>query len=112
MVNRWDGAGYRRRCPRRGCACRTGRRIARPPPCFTVAAGARPGSQLAPWAEIKAAAMEVLTRHPVTVTHHHAVGRDHRPGYDRQRPDVFATALRATKTALDPHGILNPGVLL
>jgi alkyldihydroxyacetonephosphate synthase len=77
-----------------------------------VAAGARPGSQLAPWDEIKAAAMEVLTRHRATVTHHHAVGRDHRPGYDRQRPEVFATALRATKAALDPHGILNPGVLL
>ena len=46
-----------------------------------------------------------------TVTHHHAVGRDHRPGYDRQRPEPFAVALRAAKAALDPAGVLNPGVL-
>jgi alkyldihydroxyacetonephosphate synthase len=47
-----------------------------------------------------------------TITHHHAVGRDHRPWYDRQRPDPFAAAFRAAKSALDPAGILNPGVLV
>ena len=47
-----------------------------------------------------------------TITHHHAVGRDHRPWYDRQRPNPFATALTAAKSALDPAGILNPGVLI
>ena len=47
-----------------------------------------------------------------TITHHHAVGRLHRPWYDRQRPDPFAAALRAAKRALDPHGVLNPGVLI
>ena len=47
-----------------------------------------------------------------TITHHHAVGRDHRPWYDRQRPDPFAEALRAAKAAVDPHGMLNPGVLV
>ena len=62
--------------------------------------------------DIKAASMEVLTRHWATVTHHHAVGRDHRPGYDRQRPEPFAAALRAAKAALDPAGVLNPGVLV
>jgi alkyldihydroxyacetonephosphate synthase len=36
----------------------------------------------------------------------------HRPQYDRQRPDLFADALRAAKRAVDPGGILNPGVLL
>src|SRR6185312_10301646 len=46
------------------------------------------------------------------ITHHHAVGRDHRPWYDRQRPEPFAAALRAAKGALDPAGIMNPGVLL
>jgi alkyldihydroxyacetonephosphate synthase len=47
-----------------------------------------------------------------TITHHHAVGRDHRPWYDRQRPDPFADALRAGKRELDPKGVLNPGVLI
>ena len=55
--------------------------------------------------------MEAIDRLGGTVTHHHAVGRDHRPGYDRQRPEVFATAFRAAKAAVDPAGILNPGVL-
>lgn len=81
-------------------------------PYFTVIAAGRPGSEVAMWDEIKAASMELLTRHRATVTHHHAVGRDHRPGYDRQRPDVFATALRAAKAAVDPAGIMNPGVLI
>lgn len=81
-------------------------------PYFTVIAAGRRGSEVAMWDEIKAAAMEVLTRHRATVTHHHAVGRDHRPGYDRQRPDRFAAALRAVKAELDPAGILNPGVLV
>ncbi len=47
-----------------------------------------------------------------TITHHHAVGRDHRPWYDRQRPGPFAEGLRAAKRAVDPAGVLNPGVLL
>ncbi len=81
-------------------------------PYFTVIAAARRGSELAMWDEIKAASMEILHRHRATVTHHHAVGRDHRPGYDRQRPDLFAGALRAVKDSLDPAGILNPGVLI
>ncbi len=81
-------------------------------PYFTVIAVGRRGSEVAMWDEIKAAAMETLVRHRATVTHHHAVGRDHRPGYDAQRPDRFAAALRAVKTELDPAGILNPGVLI
>jgi alkyldihydroxyacetonephosphate synthase len=47
-----------------------------------------------------------------TVTHHHAVGRDHRAWYDRQRPDPFAVALRGAKGAVDPAWIMNPGVLV
>jgi alkyldihydroxyacetonephosphate synthase len=39
------------------------------------------------------------------------VGRDHRRWYDRQRPALFAKAMRAAKQALDPKGMLNPGVL-
>ncbi|HEX9343957.1 MAG TPA: FAD-linked oxidase C-terminal domain-containing protein, partial [Actinomycetota bacterium] len=81
-------------------------------PYFTVLAPARRGSELAQWAEIKAAAAEAVLASGGTITHHHAVGRDHRPWYDRQRPDPFAHALRAAKAALDPAGILNPGVLV
>ncbi|HRV70101.1 MAG TPA: FAD-linked oxidase C-terminal domain-containing protein [Marmoricola sp.] len=40
------------------------------------------------------------------------MGRDHRPSYDQQRPDVFTQALGAAKRTLDPALILNPGVLL
>ena len=83
-----------------------------PAPYFTVLAAGRRGAEVAMWDEIKAAASEVLGRHGATITHHHAVGRDHRPGYDRQRPAPFAAALRAAKAALDPAGVLNPGVLL
>lgn len=81
-------------------------------PYFTVVVAARRGSEVAVWDDIKSAATQVLGDLGATVTHHHAVGRDHRPGYDRQRPEPFALALRAAKQALDPAGILNPGVLL
>ncbi|MFI8500112.1 FAD-binding oxidoreductase [Streptomyces sp. NPDC085524] len=81
-------------------------------PYFTVLAAGRDGAEDALWDELKAVSVEVLHRYGATVTHHHAVGRDHRPGYDRQRPEPFALALRAAKGALDPRGILNPGVLV
>jgi alkyldihydroxyacetonephosphate synthase len=81
-------------------------------PYFTVIAIGRPGAEVAMWDEIKVAASEVLARLGATITHHHAVGRDHRPWYDRQRPGPFGAALRAVKATLDPHGVLNPGVLI
>jgi alkyldihydroxyacetonephosphate synthase len=81
-------------------------------PYFTVLAPARRGSELAQWDEVKAAASEALQAAGGTITHHHAVGRDHRPWYDRQRPEPFGLALRAAKEAVDPAGVLNPGVLL
>jgi alkyldihydroxyacetonephosphate synthase len=83
-----------------------------PAPYFTVLAPSTRGRQLEQWSEIKAAVSETLIDAGGTITHHHAVGRDHRPGYDRQRPDLFAAALRATKRTLDPKTILNPGVLI
>ena len=83
-----------------------------PAPYYTVLAPARRGSELAQWAEIKAAATDAILRLGGTVTHHHSVGRDHRPGYDRERPGGFARALAAAKTALDPAWTLNPGVLI
>ncbi len=83
-----------------------------PAPYYTVIAPGRPGSMIEQWDEIKLATMEAIDRHGATVTHHHAVGRDHRPGYDRQRPALFARALGAVKQELDPQGVLNPGVLI
>ncbi|MGH3517178.1 MAG: FAD-binding oxidoreductase [Haloechinothrix sp.] len=83
-----------------------------PAPYFGIYAAGRWGSTVSQWDEIKAAVSGALTAHGGTITHHHAVGRDHRPWYDTQRPDPFASALAAAKHALDPAGILNPGVLL
>jgi alkyldihydroxyacetonephosphate synthase len=81
-------------------------------PYFTVLAPARRGAELEQWDEVKEVASEAIAATGGTITHHHAVGRDHRPWYDRQRPDPFAAALRAAKAAVDPAGILNPGVLI
>jgi alkyldihydroxyacetonephosphate synthase len=83
-----------------------------PAPYYTVLAPARRGAELEQWAQIKRACSDTVIEHGGTITHHHAVGRDHRPWYDRQRPDAFATALRGAKAALDPAGALNPGVLI
>jgi alkyldihydroxyacetonephosphate synthase len=73
---------------------------------------ARGRAQAAAWDAVKVAVSEVIDASGATITHHHAVGRDHRRWYDRQRPDPFARALVAAKTAVDPAGILNPGVLV
>jgi alkyldihydroxyacetonephosphate synthase len=81
-------------------------------PYFTVLAPAVRGGEVEQWDEVKAAVSEALIDAGGTITHHHAVGRDHRPWYDRQRPAPFAAALRAAKAELDPAGMLNPGVLL
>ena len=81
-------------------------------PYFTVLAPARRGSEVEQWDEIKSIASDAVIAAGGTITHHHAVGRDHRPWYDRQRPEPFAQALRAAKAAVDPDGILNPGVLI
>ena len=83
-----------------------------PAPYFTVLAPARRGEELEQWAAVKQAASRALLAAGATITHHHAVGRDHRPWYDRQRPEPFAAALRAAKAAVDPAGLLNPGVLI
>jgi alkyldihydroxyacetonephosphate synthase len=83
-----------------------------PAPYFTVMAPARRGDEVAQWHEMKRAASDAIIAGGGTITHHHAVGRDHRPWYDRQRPDVFAQALRGAKAAVDPAGVMNPGVLI
>ena len=81
-------------------------------PYFTLHAQTTPGRELAQWKEIKQAASEALIREGGTITHHHAVGRDHMPWYGAQRPALMGEALAAVKTRLDPNGMLNPGVII
>ena len=83
-----------------------------PAPYFTLLANATRGSELEQWRAIKSAASDALIAEGGTITHHHAVGRDHMPWYEAQRPALFGEALQAAKRALDPNGILNPGVLV
>jgi alkyldihydroxyacetonephosphate synthase len=83
-----------------------------PAPYFTFHALGRHGALAAMWQEIKKAASDALISAGGTITHHHAVGRQHRPWYDRERPPLFAAALKAAKRELDPQALLNPGVLI
>ena len=83
-----------------------------PAPYYTFTGLAKRGSEIEQWRAVKTAAADAVVRYGGTVTHHHAVGRTHRPQYERQRPDLFANALRAAKASLDPQGLLNPGVLI
>lgn len=85
-------------------------------PYFTYSVLGSPAGDLASsldqWREIKSATNEITVRHGGTVTHHHAVGRDHRSGFDEQTCDLHRDALRAVKRTFDPEGLLNPGVLI
>ncbi len=67
---------------------------------------------LAQWWAAKAAACDAIQAAGATITHHHGVGVDHRPWYEREIGPLAVNALRAVKRELDPAGILNPGVLL
>jgi alkyldihydroxyacetonephosphate synthase len=79
---------------------------------FTVIAPARRGEEVKQWQQIKRAVSDELIAAGATITHHHAVGRDHRPWYDQQRPELFAAAFAGAKAAVDPSAIMNPGVLI
>jgi alkyldihydroxyacetonephosphate synthase len=83
-----------------------------PAPYFTFISMGDKKKLLDQFYTVKHAASEALLKHGGTITHHHAVGRMHRPQYDRQRPELFGNILRAAKRELDPNGILNPGVLI
>jgi alkyldihydroxyacetonephosphate synthase len=78
---------------------------------FTVAA--RQGEDpIAQWQAAKAAASDAIIAAGATITHHHAVGTDHRPWFAEEVGEVGVRVLRAIKAELDPAGILNPGVLI
>ena len=83
-----------------------------PAPYFSFQAKGRHGALAEQWLAIKSKALDTVIASGGTITHHHAVGRDHMRWYKRQRPDLFAEALAGAKGRLDPAGILNPGVLL
>eukprot|EP00041_Stephanoeca_diplocostata_P024510 m.623150 g.623150 ORF g.623150 m.623150 type:complete len:608 (+) comp22544_c0_seq11:155-1978(+) len=64
------------------------------------------------WQHIKKAAMDAIICSGGTSTHHHAVGRLHRPHFEAERGAIFGDALAALKHTYDPNGIMAPGVLL
>jgi alkyldihydroxyacetonephosphate synthase len=83
-----------------------------PAPYFTFHAMGRADRLMEQWRHVKGKASDAVIDGGGTITHHHAVGRDHMPWYERQRPALFGAALAAAKSRLDPAGLLNPGVLL
>jgi alkyldihydroxyacetonephosphate synthase len=78
---------------------------------FTVVAGQR-GNPIEQWRKAKTAASDAMMRTGATITHHHAVGADHRPWMRDEVGDLGVAVLRAVKATLDPAGILNPGKLI
>jgi len=83
-----------------------------PAPYYSFQALGRHGQLSEQWLHIKSKGLDAAVDNGGTVTHHHAVGRDHMPWYRRQRPELFGAALRGAKKELDPAGILNPGVVV
>ena len=70
------------------------------------------GAEMEQWRAAKSAAMDAIVAHGGTVTHHHAIGRDHVPWMTAEVGSTGVSALRAVKERLDPVGIMNPGKLL
>lgn len=78
---------------------------------FTVVAGQR-GNPIEQWRTAKTAASNAIVAAGATITHHHAVGADHRPWMADEVGELGVQVLRAVKATLDPAGILNPGKLI
>ncbi|OBJ62321.1 flavoprotein [Mycobacterium sp. 1423905.2] len=78
---------------------------------FTVVAGQR-GNPIQQWLTAKKAASDAIMANGGTITHHHAVGADHRPWMREEVGELGVELLRAIKATLDPAGILNPGKLI
>jgi alkyldihydroxyacetonephosphate synthase len=79
---------------------------------FTYIARARHGEEVEQWRQVKRAASEAIVAAGATITHHHAVGRDHAPYMEAEVGGTGLELLRAVKERLDPAGIMNPGKLL
>jgi alkyldihydroxyacetonephosphate synthase len=79
---------------------------------FTFIAAARHGEEIAQWEAVKRAACEAIVASGGTITHHHAVGRDHAPYMEAEVGRTGLDVLRAVKERLDPTGVMNPGKLL
>jgi alkyldihydroxyacetonephosphate synthase len=79
---------------------------------FTFISRARRGAEVEQWAAVKKAASEAIVANGATITHHHAVGRDHTPYMAAEVGEVGLDVLRSVKERLDPAGIMNPGKLL
>ncbi|MFZ0228751.1 MAG: FAD-binding oxidoreductase [Mycobacterium sp.] len=78
---------------------------------FTVVAGQR-GNPVEQWHAAKTAACNAIVSSGATITHHHAVGADHRAWMRDEVGELGVQVLRAVKATLDPAGILNPGKLI
>ena len=78
---------------------------------FTVISVAK-SDPVKQWAAAKKAACDAIEAHAGTITHHHGVGADHAPWLTEEIGPRGVAVLRAVKAAVDPEGILNPGVLL
>ena len=79
---------------------------------FTFLARQRTGDEIGQWRTVKDAASAAITSAGGTITHHHAVGRDHARWMEAEIGHTGLAALRAVKSELDPAGIMNPGKLL
>jgi alkyldihydroxyacetonephosphate synthase len=79
---------------------------------FTFISRAREGAEIDQWRQVKQAACEAIVACEGTITHHHAVGRDHLPYMEAEVGRTGVDVLRAVKDQLDPAGIMNPGKLI
>jgi alkyldihydroxyacetonephosphate synthase len=79
---------------------------------FTFISRTRRGAEVDQWRQVKQAASEAIVGCGGTITHHHAVGRDHAPYMEAEVGKAGLEILRAVKEQLDPAGIMNPAKLL
>ena len=79
---------------------------------FTFLARQQPEAALEQWRAAKTAACDAIVASGGTITHHHAIGRDHAPWLSAEVGPVGVDLIRAAKERLDPAGIMNPGKLL